>query len=123
MLRGQKRFTMLETRNDGVRFTHSKLRSESEQYKCLRERYNTVQAAIAEEVLAIAGGYAEPLASLSSLLAKMDVLIRSVSSRCCSMFYCLVLCSFADVSANAPTPYVRPILSGLGKVAPHLSPE
>ena len=80
VLRGQRRFSILETRNDGVRFINSQLRSLSEQYRSLRERYNTVQTAIAEEVLAIAGGYAEPLASLSSLLARMDVLVRSVSS-------------------------------------------
>jgi DNA mismatch repair protein MSH2 len=98
VLRGQRRFSILETRNDGVRFTNSQLRSLSEQYRSLRERYNTVQAAIAEEVLAIAGGYAEPLASLSSLLARIDVLV-----------------SFSHVSASAPTPYVRPSLSAMGE--------
>ena len=78
MLRGQRRFSVLETRNDGVRFTTSHLRSLSQQFQSLRESYETSQASIAEEVLGIAAGYAEPLVSLSSLLARMDVLVRSV---------------------------------------------
>ena len=77
VLRGQRRYSVLETRNDGVRFTNSHLRSLSQQFQSLRESYESTQATIAEEVLAIAAGYAEPLATLSSLLAKMDVLVRS----------------------------------------------
>ena len=79
VLRGQRRFAVLETRNDGVRFTTSQLRSLSQQFQSLRESYESTQASLAVEVLAIAAGYAEPLATLSSLLARMDVLVRSVS--------------------------------------------
>lgn len=54
-LRGQKRFTILETRNDGVRFTYSTLRSLSEDFVGLRAQYETAQARLAEEVLNVAG--------------------------------------------------------------------
>ena len=54
-LRGQKRFTILETRNDGVRFTYSALRSLSEEFVGLREQYGSAQATLAEEVLQVAG--------------------------------------------------------------------
>ena len=43
-------------------------------------------------------GYAEPLLSLSDLLAQLDVLL-----------------SFAHASSSAPIPYVRPQLSGRGE--------
>ena len=54
-LRGQKRFVVLETRNDGVRFTTSPLRELSEEYVALREQYSATQSSLAEEVLQIAG--------------------------------------------------------------------
>ena len=54
-LRGQKRFIILETRNDGVRFTYSALRSLSEDFVGLRAQYETAQARLAEEVLNVAG--------------------------------------------------------------------
>lgn len=82
VLRGQRRFSVLETRNDGVRFTNSHLRSLSQQFQCLRERYESTQATLVKEVLVIAAGYSEPLATLSSLLARMDVLVRSVMHVC-----------------------------------------
>ena len=76
VLRGQKRFSVLETRNDGVRFTNSQLRTLSQQYQALRGSYESAQASIVEEVLSVAGGYSEPLANLSSLLATVDVFTR-----------------------------------------------
>lgn len=84
VLRGQRKFSVLETRNDGVRFTNSHLRSLSQQFQCLRESYESTQAALVDEVMAIAAGYSEPLATLSSLLARMDVLVRSVVCVCLS---------------------------------------
>lgn len=54
-LRGQRRFIILETRNEGVRFTLPPLRSLSEEYSQLREQYNDNQQKFTEEVLQIAG--------------------------------------------------------------------
>ena len=76
VLRGQRRFLVLETRNDGVRFTTSQLRSLGQEFLSLQESYQSTQTSLAEEVLAIAAGYTEPMESLSSLLARTDVLVR-----------------------------------------------
>ena len=54
-LRGQRRFIILETRNEGVRFTLPPLRSLSEEYSQLREQYDEKQQRFTEEVLQIAG--------------------------------------------------------------------
>ncbi len=85
---------ILETRNDGVRFTHSALRTLSGEYQVLREQYTSSQAAVVEEVLNITGqfprgsmaisdhmtpfpgGYADPMNALSDLLAQLDVFVR-----------------------------------------------
>ena len=54
-LRHQPSLTILETRNDGVRFTSSLLRSLSQEHLSLKDHYNTAQSNITEEVLSIAG--------------------------------------------------------------------
>lgn len=96
-LRGQTRFIVLETRNDGVRFTTSSLRNLSEEHLSLRNQYQASQATLAGEVLNIASGYAEPLLELNRLLAELDVIV-----------------SFAHVSASAPVSYVRPTITPRG---------
>ena len=55
-LRGQSAYTILDTRNDGVRFTNSKLQALSEECAALREQYETAQEALVEEVVQVAGG-------------------------------------------------------------------
>ena len=54
-LRGQKKFSILETRNDGVRFTLPSLRPLSEEYLELKMEYTEIQSNLVEEVLKIAG--------------------------------------------------------------------
>ena len=56
-LRGHAKYTVIETRNDGVKFTTSSLRSMSEHHSTLREQYNTAQESLANEVLEIACKY------------------------------------------------------------------
>lgn len=97
-IRGQKRFTVLETRNDGVKFTTSSLQGISEEYRCLKEQYSSAQASVAEEVLSIAAGYAEPMQNFSDVIAQLDVLV-----------------SFAVVSMTAPVPYIRPTITPKGE--------
>ena len=125
MLRGRRKFSVLETRNDGVKFTCPPLLSLSQHHQSLRERYDSAQRAIVEEVLGIAAGYSQPLSTLSSLLATLDVLLRfslslsllslslSLSLSPVSCLY-LFLCSFAHISTMAPMPYVRPTLLPMG---------
>jgi len=59
----------------------------------VKSEYTDQQKSIAAEVVNIACGYVEPLCLLSDIVAKLDVLT-----------------SFAQVSADAPEPYVRPRL-------------
>ena len=115
MLRGRRKFSVLETRNDGVKFTCPPLLSLSQHHQSLRERYDSAQRAIVEEVLGIAAGYSQPLSTLSSLLATLDVLLRFSLSLFLSLscLY-LFLCSFAHISTMAPMPYVRPTLLPMG---------
>ena len=72
-----------------VRSLHLKVKSE----------YAEQQRSIAAEVVNIACGYVEPLCLLSDVIAKLDVLT-----------------SFAQVSADAPEPYVRPRLLAKGRL-------
>jgi DNA mismatch repair protein MSH2 len=97
-LRGQKKFIILETHNDGVRFVTSSLKSFSEEFESLRNQYMTTQGTLAAEIIEVAGGYSNPLQVLNDLLSQLDVLL-----------------SFAHVSANAPVPYVRPVIKGKGE--------
>lgn len=97
-MRGQRRFSILETRNDGVRFTTSALRSLSEEHLSLKEQYSSTQQSLVEEVINIASGYVEPMQTLSDLVARLDV-----------------LASFAHVAATAPIPYARPTITERGK--------
>ena len=100
-IRGQKRFIILETRNDGVKFTTSSLQTISEEYHCLKEQYASAQASVAEEVLRIAAGYAEPMQTFGDIVAQLDVLV-----------------SFAVVALTAPIPYTRPTIAPRGGSTP-----
>ena len=99
-LRGQKRFTILETRNDGVKFTTSTLQGISEEHRSLKDQYSSAQASVAEEVMKIAGGYAEPMQIFSDIVAQLDVLV-----------------SFAVVAMTAPIPYTRPTITSKGETS------
>lgn len=88
---------MLETRNDGVKFTTSSLQGVSHHYCSLKEQYSSAQASVAEEVMTIAAGYAEPMQNFSDIIAQLDVLV-----------------SFAAVAVAAPVPYTRPTITPQG---------
>jgi hypothetical protein len=53
-IRGQKRYVILEARNDGVKFVVGSLRSLNEEYNELRRQYNQLQERFADEVITIA---------------------------------------------------------------------
>jgi DNA mismatch repair protein MSH2 len=59
----------------------------------VKSDYCEQQKTVADEVVSIACGYIEPLYQLCNVIAHLDVLT-----------------SFAQVSAEAPVPYVRPSL-------------
>ena len=54
-LRGHRQLIVLETRNDGIRFTCSSLRSLSQEYLQVMGQYNYAQETLVKEVLVIAG--------------------------------------------------------------------
>ena len=54
-LRGQSAYTILDTRNDGVRFTNTKLQALSDEWSAMWEQYETAQEALVEEVVQVAG--------------------------------------------------------------------
>ena len=54
-LRGQSAYTILDTRNDGVRFTNAKLQALSDEWSAMWEQYETAQEALVEEVVQVAG--------------------------------------------------------------------
>ncbi|XP_048577460.1 DNA mismatch repair protein Msh2 isoform X2 [Nematostella vectensis] len=98
VLRNNKRYSTIETRKDGVRFTNSALSQLNDEFRGYKDTYNDVQGKLAAEVLKIAGGYSEPMQGLSDVIAQIDALV-----------------SFAHVSANAPIPYVRPTITPKGE--------
>eukprot|EP01135_Chromosphaera_perkinsii_P002024 Nk52_evm71s215 gene=Nk52_evmTU71s215 len=98
VLRKQSSYFTIDTQKNGVRFTNSKLKAINTEYQSLKEQYDTVQSGLATEIINICSGYCEPLEMLNDVLAFLDVLT-----------------SFASVSSNAPTPYVRPNLTPMGE--------
>lgn len=94
----QSKFTILETRQDGVKFTFPSLRVLNDKYTHLKEEYSSTQCSLVDEVLKVAAGYAEPLLSLNDIIACLDTFV-----------------SFAHVSACAPVAYVRPTIMKKGE--------
>ena len=64
----------------------------------MKEQYTSAQASVAEEVLSIAAGYAEPMQNFGDIVAQLDVLV-----------------SFAVVAMIAPIPYTRPTITPRGE--------
>ena len=54
-LRNNKRYSTLDTRKDGIRFTNSSLKQLNDEFQTYRETYNDVQSNLAQEVLKVAG--------------------------------------------------------------------
>ena len=54
-LRGHRQIIILETRNDGIRFSCGSLQSLSEEYLQVMGEYNCAQETLVNEVLVIAG--------------------------------------------------------------------
>ena len=54
-LRNNKRFTTVDARKDGVRFTNASLRQLNEEFQGYKETYNNVQSKLAQEVVRVAG--------------------------------------------------------------------
>lgn len=93
----KKDYTELSTQKAGVLFTTKTLKRHSVEYSELRERYNRVQSTLVAEVVSIASGYTPVLEAVDDIIAHLDVIV-----------------SFAHVSANAPSNYVKPVVTEKG---------
>lgn len=127
-----QKFQTIETQKNGVKFTNRELKAVNDKYGALKVKYEEEQTGVVSEVMSkctshlctlyatprhtmaswshdddhdsllwryaeIAAGYAAAMETLNDTLASIDVIQ-----------------SFANVSANAPIPYVRPTMLDKG---------
>ncbi|KAJ3563218.1 hypothetical protein NP233_g9079 [Leucocoprinus birnbaumii] len=88
-----KKYIELGTNKNGVYFVTKTLKRLAEDFKDLNQKYQYVQRDLEKEVIKIASTYTPVLETLDGVIAHLDVIL-----------------SFAHVSVNAPTPYVKPTL-------------
>eukprot|EP01147_Barroeca_monosierra_P005801 gene5802-7290_t len=94
-LRGARRYEIMETLKNGVKFVNKPLKSLNEEYVSCYENYLKIQEEVAQKVI---GGYFEPMEDLNSSVALLDVLL-----------------SFAVACMEAPIPFVKPRMTALGE--------
>ncbi|KAI3615868.1 dna mismatch repair protein msh-2 [Moniliophthora roreri] len=96
-----KKYIELGTNKSGVFFTTKGLKEHADNYKEYSDKYARTQSGLVKEVVGIASTYTPVLEALDHVLAHLDVIL-----------------SFAHVSVNAPTPYVKPtvLTSGTGNL-------
>jgi len=87
----------IEMSKAGVRFKSTSLTKLSARWQQYADEYERVQTTIVERVLKVAATYVPVFGLASKAIATLDV-----------------LASWAHVASTAPTPYCRPVLSGLG---------
>ncbi|XP_075226942.1 DNA mismatch repair protein spel1 [Lycorma delicatula] len=97
VIRGNSKYTQLDTNKSGVRFRNQRLTDLNAEYVEVRDQYSDHQKAVVAEVITVAASYSNPLQQLSDVLAWLDVLT-----------------SFATVAACAPKPFVRPVIHDSG---------
>ncbi|KAJ8314931.1 hypothetical protein KUTeg_007081 [Tegillarca granosa] len=93
VLRNNKNYITIDTKNNGVRFHNNPLKKLNEEFMQTKDDYNEQQKSVVAEIVTIAAGYIEPMIMLNDIVAQLDVLV-----------------SFAHVSASAPVTYIRPRL-------------
>lgn len=97
VLRGNSKFTTLDTRKDGVRFTTIKMKKYSREMAALRQDYEEVQKEIVQKAVEISTTYCSVMEELNEVLSELDVVV-----------------AFAHVAMGAPEPYCRPEFAPLG---------
>ncbi|XP_065342598.1 DNA mismatch repair protein Msh2 [Cloeon dipterum] len=93
ILRGNKKFTIIDTNKAGIRFTNQKLRGLNENYQEASEEYQKTQQEIVQGVVDVAATYSDTINALGDVLATIDVLN-----------------SFAVAASSSSEPYCRPLL-------------
>lgn len=79
MIRSKKGFQELGTQKAGTYFTTPALKEHSNNYADLLKSYTSTQSSLVKEVVEIAASYIPVLETLDTVVAKLDVLIRSVN--------------------------------------------
>ncbi|KAE8268372.1 hypothetical protein A4X09_0g3957 [Tilletia walkeri] len=97
VVKGKSQYSEIATVKGGLYFTTSKLRGLNDRFARLTSEYSEKQSGVVKEVVSIAASYCAPLEQLNVVIAELDVII-----------------SFAHISVNAATPYVKPILHERG---------
>jgi DNA mismatch repair protein MSH2 len=130
VLAGKKRYTELSTQKAGVLFTSEKLKDHAIDYAHTRDQYNRAQSTLVAEVVSIAGNLFSRVVFASTLITcqvpiplywsrwTMCLLISTLSRGSFydlwSPYAWLMVHSFAHVSANAPSTYIKPIITETG---------
>ncbi|KAG7201856.1 hypothetical protein KM043_004574 [Ampulex compressa] len=91
ILRNKKNYTILDSNKSGVRFRNNKLNELNDEFIAARDKYVTEQKKVVAEIIEIAAGYSNPIKSIGTIIACLDVLT-----------------AFAAAAVNANKPYVRP---------------
>lgn len=92
-VRHTKSYKIIDAVAAGVRFTNETLVTLNRDYSEVNEKYEEIQKKIVDEILKVAGSYADTVRSINMIVATLDVLIL-----------------FANLAVSAKVPYVRPIL-------------
>ncbi|KAF1984487.1 DNA mismatch repair protein MSH2 [Aulographum hederae CBS 113979] len=90
-IRNKKEYQECSTQKNGVYFTTNTLQGLRRDFDQYSTKYNRTQSGLVSEIVGVAATYVPVLEKLAGILAHLDVVV-----------------SLAQVSAFAPTPYVRP---------------
>lgn len=90
-MRKHKQFRIEQVQKNGIKFSNRDLRELSEQYMDAKKRYEAKQSDLVSKAIKIAATYIPVMEDACALIKEIDILV-----------------SFAHVSLNCPTPYVRP---------------
>ncbi|QRV82157.1 DNA mismatch repair protein MutS [Ceratobasidium sp. AG-Ba] len=97
-IHNKRQYNEISTQKAGVLFTTPELRELANEYGSLSDQYSRAQSGLVKEVVGIAATYISVLENLDVIIAHLDVIV-----------------SFAHVSANSATPYVKPKVMEKGK--------
>ncbi|KAF8605730.1 DNA mismatch repair protein MSH2 [Ceratobasidium sp. AG-I] len=90
-IHNKRQYNEISTQKSGTLFTTTTLRELANEYGSLSDQYSRAQSGLVKEVVGIAATYISVLENLDIIIAHLDVIV-----------------SFAHVSANSATPYVKP---------------
>lgn len=94
VIKNRKGYNDIATIKGGVYFTTNTIKELNHDFQEQWEQYTAQQSGLVRDVIGIAASYCPPLEQLNAKVAMLDVIL-----------------AFAHVSANAPSPYVRPTMS------------